>query len=132
MAQQALLNTVKSVFLWQKIVLFFWTIALIRRIYYLYDFAHYVFSGMEEDTALVIEFTLRIIIQAIQLVIYTMMVRETFNLTAHIKAYTDEASKKRFAMLVHSQQKVWKYLGISFAIGILLMVYNLWSTYFSM
>lgn len=131
MAQQALINTVKSVFLWQKIVLFFWTIALIRRIYNLYNFAHYVFSGMEND-ALATEFTLRVIIQAIQLVIYTMMVRETFNLTAHIKAYTDEASKKRFAMLVHSQQKVWKYLGISFGIGILLLGYNLLDAYFSM
>lgn len=128
MAQQALLDTIKSVFFWQRVVLFFWTIALIRRIYNLYYFAQYVFNV--EGSELFTEFTFRIVIQMIQLVIYAIMVRETFNLTAHIKAYTADNTKQKFAIMVHSQQKIWKYLGVTFGIGVLMVLYYGIADYF--
>lgn len=124
------LIAVNKMLSWQRIILGLWVITWLRQCYRLYDYvAIFVQSpDWSGDTGYLI-FLISFLVRIVQAVLYFWIIREMRTQSVLIKQHIKEQSKYNFMLLISSQSQVWKYLTISFLIGMTMTIFYILKNY---
>lgn len=120
------LKAVNRMLYWQKAVLAVWTIACLRQCYWLYDYVTILVDdsiNWTDDSSGEIRLLISFGVRIIQVGIYFLLIREMRKQSVLIKQYTNEQSKYSFMLIISSQSQIWKYLTVSFLIGLIMMFF---------
>ncbi|MFK7799619.1 MAG: hypothetical protein AB8E82_19355 [Aureispira sp.] len=125
------LIAVNKMLYWQRVILGLWGIAWLRQCYWLYDYLMILFDGSVDwsDDTRYIKLLISFVVRIVQVVLYFWMLKEMRAQSILIKQYTNEQSKYNFMLIISSQSQVWKYLTISFLIGLVMMVFYVLENY---
>jgi hypothetical protein len=126
------LAAINKMLYWQRAIFGLWTIYWLLGGYWLYEYINILFGDsmdLFDDNSAKIRLFVSFVVRIVQVVLYFWILREMRTQSVLIKHYAKEPSKYNFMLVISNQGQVWKYLTISFLIGLIMMFFYVVENY---